>query len=243
MNHPKGVVVIDDHVMFTEAIELLLEGEEDIRFLGAASSGSAGIALCRVEGPDVVIVDIDLPDMDGVDVLRTIRSDLPGTRTIVVTALPVSEAVRQARAAGADGIVAKSRTAEELIAAVRGLALEQTDEAGERSSALEDGGDRGLRSSLHETNPHPLTHRETEVLTAIAKGMTTQAVATVLFISPLTVRSHVKSILHKLDAHSKLEAVTIALQQGLIRLSPVEESSMSWRRMASIRPIRITSKD
>jgi DNA-binding NarL/FixJ family response regulator len=116
------VVVIDDHRMFTEAVELLLAGEEGIEVVGAASSGREGVELCARDRPDVALVDIDLPGSGGIQAIQWIRKQAPQTKCVLMTALPLDRVIPTAAAVGADGFVAKSRTAEVLIAAVRAAA-------------------------------------------------------------------------------------------------------------------------
>ena len=218
MSETIRVVVIDDHRMFTEAVELLLAGEEGIEVVGAAGSGRKGIELCARDRPDVALVDIDLPGWNGIETIRRIKIQAPQTRCVVMTALPLEKVYAAAAAVGAVAFVPKSRTAEALVAAVRAAAVAGTPDVMPPADPTHKnivGVPRSRRRGL-------LTSRETEVLAALAQGASTTAIAKAMLISPLTVRSHVKSILGKLGAHSKLEAVTLALRGGFIELSTSE---------------------
>lgn len=208
------VVVIDDHRMFTEVIQLLLGGEPGILVAGTAHSVRDGVELCLRSAPDVVLVDFDLPDLDGASAVRWLSARVPGARYLVMTALPVDQVRPRVEAAGAWGVVPKSRTVEELVAAIRAVSAQPAPTVfGPAARAVP----RGREGQAHATAPHGiLTGRETEVLDALAMGLTTGGIARALAISPLTVHAHLKSILRKLGVHSKVEAVAAAYRLGLI---------------------------
>jgi len=216
MSGPLRVLVVDDHEMFSEALALLFERQPGIELLAAVSSGEEAIELCRTEAPSVVLMDVDLPGVDGIEATRRIRELCPGTRVVILTALESHTLIASALAAGACGYVPKTRASEDLLDVVRRAA------AGEIVMS-----DRDLPLVLGElrNGSEPavvaelalrrLTARETQILRALAAGEATVDIADVLGISPLTVQSHVKSILAKLGVHSKIEAVTMAWRHGL----------------------------
>jgi DNA-binding NarL/FixJ family response regulator len=211
------VVVIDDHRMFTEAIELLLASEPGIVVAGTAHSARDGMELCLRTAPDVVLMDFDLPDLDGASAIRWLSARIPTARYLAMTALPVDRVRTRIQAAGARGVVPKSRTVEELVAAIRAVAaLPPAAEVAAGVRIMRPGGGGPARSTGES---RILTDRETEVLEATALGLGTAGTARALAISPLTVRTHLKSILRKLDAHSKVEAVAAAYRLGLIEPS------------------------
>jgi DNA-binding NarL/FixJ family response regulator len=211
------VVVIDDHRMFTEAIELLLAGEPGIVVAGTAHSAGDGMELCLRTAPDVVLVDFDLPDLDGASAVRWLSAKVPTARYLAMTALPLDQVRTKIQAAGARGVVPKSRTVEELVAAIRAVSAQPS--VAEVAAGLRIMSPRGDGPARSTGESPTLTGREMEVLEAIALGFGTARIARALAISPLTVRTHLKSILRKLDAHSKVEAVAAAYRLGLIEPS------------------------
>jgi DNA-binding NarL/FixJ family response regulator len=218
---PIRVMVVDDHRMFAEAVELLLTGEEGIEMVGAVGSGEEAIELIRTDAPDVALVDFDLPGIDGVQTTRRIKETAPDAQVVIITAFQEPSIIAGAVQAGASGFISKTQAAEDLVQIVRRAgAGEMVLPPGDVASVL-------LRlqkaqSARSEGNKlvERLTTREVETLREIAEGKSTQEVARSLHISPLTVQTHVKNILAKLGVHSKLEAVTFALRQGLFQLGP-----------------------
>jgi len=220
MSGPLRVLVVDDHEMFSEALALLFERQPGIELLAAVSSGEEAIEVCRTEAPSVVLMDVDLPGMDGIEATRRIRELCPGTRVVMLTALESHTLIASALAAGACGYVPKTRASEDLLDVVRRAA------AGEIVmpdrdlplvlGELRNGSEPAVVAELALRR---LTARETQILQALAAGEATVDIADVLGISPLTVQSHVKSILAKLGVHSKIEAVTMAWRHGLASAS------------------------
>ena len=211
------VLVVEDHEMFSEALELLLRRQPDVRLLGSARD--ADEAYRMMEGrPDVVLMDLDLPGVDGIRATRHIRQLHPETKVVILTALLDPEMIADALAAGACGYVPKTRAVDELMHVVRRAA------AGELVMPERDLAP--VLEQLRNARARPegelllrrLTHRETQILRALATGETTTQVAEELGISALTVQSHVKSILAKLGVHSKIEAVTLAWRHGLAQM-------------------------
>jgi DNA-binding NarL/FixJ family response regulator len=216
---------------------VLLRAHPSIDEVTAVGTGEEAVARCAERSPDVVLMDVDLPGMDGLDALDRIRESSPESRVVVVTAMRKPELVARAVKAGAAGFVHKSRAPDELIsvierAAAGGIVISPEDMFSVLSHVdLDRPGGNGLGvegSGSDSTNGFGggggrpsfdrLTGREVEILRVLAEGMSTDEVAENLFISRLTVQSHVKSILAKLGVHSKLEAVTFALRRGIIDL-------------------------
>jgi NarL family two-component system response regulator LiaR len=219
------VLVVDDHEVFSDAVAMLLGRQPDIRLMGAARDADEAIRLIDVdpdEQPDVVLMDLDLPGVDGIQATRRIRELSPGSKVVVLTALEDPEVIAGALAAGACGYVPKTRAVDELMDVVRRAA------AGELVMPERDLAP--VLERLRNTHARPegelllrrLTPRETEILRYLAVGETTTQVARHLRISALTVQTHVKSILAKLGVHSKIEAVTLAWRSGL---APMGKSS------------------
>jgi DNA-binding NarL/FixJ family response regulator len=220
MTGPIRVLLVDDHRMFADALELLLAAEEGIDSMGAVASGEQMVEVCERECPDVVLMDIDLPGMDGVDATRLLSQLCPDAQIVAITALQPSDVMARVIEAGATGFVPKTQAADLLIDVIRRAATGEIVLPTQDTIALL------LRlGQAHERRAdarrltEQLTEREVEILQAIADGRSTDEIAREMFISPHTVHSHVGRILTKLGLHSKLEAVLFGLREGLIRLS------------------------
>jgi DNA-binding NarL/FixJ family response regulator len=205
------VLIVDDHEMFASSLRLALSSEADIDVVGtAASLGQAKNLLVTLE-PDVVLLDHRLPDGLGVDSITELRQLRPGTQIVVLTAAAEDSMLVVATEAGCAGFLLKTSPLEELVAAVRTAAAGEMLVSSELLSRL-------LGRLRHERGERStdLTGREREILELIAEGLTNAAIAKRLFISVNTVRNHVQSLLAKLGAHSKLEALSVAVRDGLI---------------------------
>jgi DNA-binding NarL/FixJ family response regulator len=216
---PVRVLLVDDHQMFTQALGGLLAGEPGIVPVGAAGTVDEALELLERTAPDVVLMDLELPGRSGIDGTREVRRLRPEAAVVIVTARDDPELITAAIRAGARGFVLKTRAVTDLVSIIRqasagGMVLSAADipqVIGKLQFA------RAERTHLN-TLSH-LTAREIEILTELAGGRSTAQTAEALHISVLTVRSHVKSILSKLNVHSKLEAVTYAIRHGVIEVS------------------------
>ncbi len=206
-------MLVDDHQMFVESLASLLLRVPGIEVVAATTTGAEAMAAVRSKLPDVVLMDYELPDRRGTDLAADILAEHPTTRVVMLTATTDGSVVAAAIAAGCSGYVTKDRAAEEVVAAVRQA------HAGElvipSSSALSP-----VRPRVSPDQPvgeePPISKRELEVLQLMAEGLSTTAMAGRLFVSSHTVRNHVQHILAKLGAHSKLEAVSIAVRSGVL---------------------------
>jgi DNA-binding NarL/FixJ family response regulator len=208
------VIVIDDHEMFAESLARVLGQVDDIVVLATAQTCEEGFATALRHRPDVAVVDYQLPDGDGAALATKIRAASPQTQIVILTALADDRVALAAIEAGSAGFLTKDKALDELVLAVR------TVHAGESyvpQSMLTELLPR-LRTSFRRVGSD-LTKREREVLQLLADGKSNEAVARELVLSKHTVRNHVQNVLGKLEAHSKLEAVAIAVREGLVKRS------------------------
>lgn len=205
------VMIVDDHEMFADGIARILADEPDIRVVGTAQTVDRGVALARSAQPSIAVVDYCLPDSQGGDVIRRILQASPDTGVVVLTGSAEARTLTDAVAAGCRGFVTKDRASYELIQAVRYV------QAGEVFITQ-----RMLANLLPKfSRPAPrigrdLTDRELNILALVTEGLTNQDIARQLFLSVHTIRNHVQSVLSKLNAHSRLEAVIVAGREGLL---------------------------
>jgi two-component system, NarL family, response regulator DevR len=206
-----GVLVVDDHQMFAESLARLLSDQGDIVVLGMAAEGSEALDLCERLKPDVILIDYHMPGRDGVSIAAEIKRNHPEIMVIMLTGSAEDHVVLAAIEAGCSGYVTKDRAATELVDAVRSAA------AGEVviSPALL----ARLLPQLNRTSAASgvqLTERELQLLGLMAKGSTNKVIADELNLSVNTVRNYVQILLTKLNVHSKLEAVSTAVREGII---------------------------
>jgi DNA-binding NarL/FixJ family response regulator len=206
--------VIDPQRMFLDAVARYLGREDGVEVVGVATELPDGIERCRRAGPDVVLVDPAQGDKLRTAVVRQVVEAVPQAAVVVVTSCDPPEGVASVLSAGARSFVLKTRGVDELIGVIRsvsgGAIVLSTDDVQRVSRPF------GARGTGAKSGPASLTARELDTLEQLSLGRSTAEAAAALHISPLTVRSHVKSILTKLGAHSKLEAVTIAIGHGLV---------------------------
>jgi response regulator RpfG family c-di-GMP phosphodiesterase/DNA-binding CsgD family transcriptional regulator len=208
---PIRVLVVDDRTMLAESLVRLLGDEEGIVVLGRAASLAEARALVAAQEPDVILMDFELPDGDGAAGTREIKMVTPSAKVIMLTADTDEDALVRAIAAGCSGFVDKREDPETLVSAVRSAHQGEAVISPERLPALLERL-RPTRRGLTAT----LTPREIEILGLVASGLSDDAIAQRIFVSPVTVRNHVQNVLFKLQVHSKLEAVATAAREGVI---------------------------
>jgi DNA-binding NarL/FixJ family response regulator len=209
------VGIVDDHRMFSDALRLLLETASDVEIAYAVDSGREAIEAAATHHPDVIVLDIDLPDGNGLALTGEILRRAPGSKVIITTALSDPGLIGRAVAAGADGYISKRCAADELTEAIRAVAAGRV--------VIDDHGTAMFRPRGAAEVPldgSTLTVREVDILQGLADGLSTDELANVLYLSPRTVQGHVQSILTKLHTRSKLEAVLRGLRLGLVTLRP-----------------------
>lgn len=203
------VLLVDDHTLMRQGTRALLREADDIEIVAESERGDEALVLARQHHPDVVILDIRLPGLGGVEVARPLREDLPATRILILTAYDYDQYVRALFAIGVEGYLLKNATGEELIAAVRDLC------AGKQvlSPEIE-------ARKMDEDGSHPdaLTDREIEILTLVSQGESNKEIARALGITSRTAEWHVGKVLAKLGARSRTEAIRLGRQQGMIAM-------------------------
>ncbi|GAB4459882.1 MAG: response regulator transcription factor [Anaerolineales bacterium] len=211
-SRPIRVLLADDHAVVRSGLSAFLLAFDDLELVGEASSGERAIALCQQAQPDVVLMDLMMPGMGGAAATRRIRETYPSTQVIALTSFKEKELVEAALKAGAIGYLLKDVSADDLANAIRSAAAGKPTLAPEAAQVLIE----GARAPAE----HPgsdLTAREREVLALMAEGLNNQQIAEKLVVSLSTVKFHVSSILAKLGASSRTEAVSIALKNNLVK--------------------------
>jgi DNA-binding NarL/FixJ family response regulator len=202
---PIKVLAVDDHPMLREGIAAVIEGQPDMVLVAEACNGHEAVERYRVHRPDVVLMDLQMPKMNGVEAIGVIRGEFPTATILVLTTYKGDVQALRALKAGAQGYLLKSALRKELVETIRNL------HAGKRHIPAE----IAAEIAGHAVDD-ALTAREVAVLTCVAGGNSNKAVAALLTISEETVKAHMKSILAKLDAKDRTHAVTIALKRGII---------------------------
>jgi DNA-binding NarL/FixJ family response regulator len=206
------LAVADDHPVVREGLVAMLQTEADFEVVGEAGSGPEALALVASTDPDVLLLDLAMPGVDGVGVLRRLKSDGVRTRVIVFTVFDTDERIIAALEAGAAGYLLKGTPREELFAAVRAVGRGESLLTPAATSAV-------LRRVRGESSPVPaLTTREKLVLEHLARGLGNKQIAAALGITERTVKFHVSSVFSKLGVGNRTEAVTRAAQLGLVTL-------------------------
>lgn len=205
------VMLVDDHAVVRSGLSAFLMVYDDLELVGEAGDGERAVSLCEKTRPDVVLMDLMMPGMDGVTATRLIRARFPETQVIALTSFKEQEWVEGALKAGAIGYLLKDVTADDLARAIRDAAVGKAILAPEAAQVL-------IQSARGGDKPGAdLTDREREVLALMVDGLNNQQIATRLVISVSTAKFHVSSILSKLGATSRTEAVSIALQNHLVK--------------------------
>jgi DNA-binding NarL/FixJ family response regulator len=201
------VLTVDDHPLLREGISTLINSQPDMCIVGEASSGTEALERFRQLRPDITLMDVRLPDKNGIDALVSIRSEFPNARVIMLTTSEGDVEIQRALAAGAQGYILKSMPPKDLVEAVR------TVHAGRKRIPA------AIAAHLAEHYAdEDLTAREIEVLQQIAGGNRNRDIGDRLFISEETVKVHIKHIMEKLGASDRTQAVAIALKRGIIHL-------------------------
>ncbi len=204
------VMLVDDHAVVRSGLGAFLLASDDLELVGEAGSGEEAVRRCRSLGPDVVLMDLIMPGMDGAEATKIIRQTCPEVLVIVLTSFKEEDLVQRALQAGAIGYLLKNVSSDELADAIRAAKVGRPTLAPEAAQAL-------IHASTRPPEPgHDLTEREREVLALMVKGLNNPDIADRLIVSRSTVKFHVSSILSKLGVSSRTEAVSMAIQHHIV---------------------------
>ena len=208
------VLVVDDHAVFSDAIATILRAEPEFEVVGTAGTARDAIKAAKELQPDVVLLDVHMPDGSGVEATAAIKQDRPQTQVVILTSDEEESVLRAAVHAGVTGYLSKHESSAQVIQAVRAASKGEALIAPYMLTRLLS----GMQKKDVPVPAGPLTPRELAVLQELALGKDQHTVAGELKMSPNTVRTHVQNILAKLNVHSKLEAVSLAIREGWIRI-------------------------
>ena len=207
---PISILIVEDQRIVREGLRAVLEDEPEIAIVGEAANGQEAIDMFARLRPDVVLMDLQMPLVDGPEATRRIRELAPDAHILVLTTYATDEFIFKALRAGAKGYLLKDASVDELLGAIRSVHAGETLLAPTVAARLVVGVSTG--------GPEALTPRELEVLTLVGQGRSNAEIATLLSIAPRTAKVHVQNILSKLGATNRTEAVSLAVRQGLISL-------------------------
>jgi NarL family two-component system response regulator LiaR len=203
-------MVVDDHAMVRRGLATFLMVFDDLQLAGEAENGEAAVQLCAQVLPDVILMDMVMPGMDGPTATRLIRQQFPQVQVIALTSFREGELIRNALEAGAIGYLLKDVSADELARAIRAGHIGRATLSPEAAQSLVESANQPPMPGLD------LTEREREVLTLMIEGLNNTQIAGRLSVSPSTIKSHVSNILSKLGVASRTEAVTLALRNRIV---------------------------
>jgi len=215
MSDKKTIVIVEDHTLLRQSLRVVLAKEQGLEVLGEAADGVEGIRMVEVHQPDLVLLDLNLPEKSGLSVLEEIKTRSPGTKVLVLTIQDADEFVLDAFRCGADGYCLKTSSYKELLSAVRNILAHRTYVSPQIAERVLEGyiGPRRLKN---RTAGQTLTSREVVVLKLIAQGFKSARIAEQLHIGVKTVYKHRSNIMEKLDLHSIAALTAYAIERGVV---------------------------
>lgn len=205
------ILIADDHSVVRQGLRMFLTLDPEIEVVGEAVDGADALRRAHITHPDVVLMDLLMPKMDGIEATRAIRAELPDTEVIALTSVLEDHSVVGAVKAGAIGYLLKDTDSDELCRAIKAAAAGQVQLSPEAAARL-------MREVRAPESPEPLTQRENAVLRLLAEGKANKEIASALSIGEATVKTHVSNILAKLGVQSRTQAALFAAQTGLVKL-------------------------
>ncbi len=219
---PIRTLIVDDHALFRRGLEIVLVTEPDIEVVGEASDGAEAVEKAAESLPDIVLMDVRMPRSSGIEACRAIKDVAPSAGIIIVTMSDEEEDLFEAIKAGASGYLLKDIPLDQVAEAVRsvhcGQSLISPSMAGKLLTEFASLASRDIEEPPQQVPVPKLTDRELQVLKLVARGMNNRDIAKELYISDNTVKNHVRNILEKLQIHSRMEAVMVAVREKLIEL-------------------------
>jgi two-component system NarL family response regulator len=220
---PIRTMIVDDHALFRRGLEMVLEGEQGIEVVGQASDGAEAVEKAAESLPDIVLMDIRMPRSSGIEACRAMKEAAPSAKIVILTISDEEEDLFEAIRAGASGYLLKDIPLDEVADTVRavhgGQSLINPSMAAKLLTEFATLAKRDNEERAQELPAPRLTDREMQVLKLVARGMNNRDIAKELFISENTVKNHVRNILEKLQIHSRMEAVMVAVREKLIEFS------------------------
>jgi NarL family two-component system response regulator LiaR len=207
---PIKVLIVDDHPVVRDGLGNMLLAFDDLQLIGEAENGSAALAFCHQNTPDVILMDIEMPGMNGIQATRAILEQYPQVKIIILTSFPKDDLVQKSLEAGALGYLIKTATIDTMANAIRSAYAGQSTLASEAVEVL-------IRAKTGPLKPgSDLSRREREVLALIAQGLNNDEIAEQLVISPATARHHVSACIQKLGAANRTQAAALAIEHDLV---------------------------
>jgi NarL family two-component system response regulator LiaR len=212
------ILIVDDHSVVRQGLRMFLSLDSELEVVGESENGQEALLMARELKPDVVLMDLLMPVMDGIEATKAIRAELPEVEVVALTSVLEDVSVTGAVRAGAIGYLLKNSEPEELHRAIRGAAEGQVQLAPAAAARL-------MREVRAPVSPEALTERETEVLRLLARGQANKQIASSLFVEEKTVKAHVSSILRKLGVRSRIQAALHAIRTGLVSVDELSEEA------------------
>jgi DNA-binding NarL/FixJ family response regulator len=209
---PIRVLLVDDQALVRGGLRLILDAEPDLEVVGEAADGDEGVRVAHETRPDIVLMDVRMPTVDGITATAQLLGELPGTRVVMLTTFDLDEYVVDAFRAGASGFVLKTAPPPQLVAAIRTV---HTGDALIAPASTRRLIEHGARPDAAGPELDVLTARERDVLALLARGLSNAEIADTLVVESSTVKSHVASLLAKLDVRDRVQAVVYAYEHGL----------------------------